>query len=334
MIEIIRQPTHAHRGECRETPLPEEARIGPIVEFSAFRAIGADHLLVAWNALQRRCEELEMRKARELIAKIGFAEPQMRQLGAVSLTLTSLRTLTGVSHLGGGAVLAKLSFKRHRFPPVVIRHAIWLYFRFSLSLRDVEELLAQRGVDVTYESIRCWVDKFGPQIARRLRARRAAPSPRWHLDEMVSSIAGQQFYIWRAVDDEGEVLDLVVQRERDTAAALKLLKRLLRNQPVEPQSITTDGLRSYSAALHDLGLLAHHRPGRLRDNNRAENSHLPIRRRERQMQHFKSVASAQRFLTTHAAIYNTFYLQRHLSSRRVMRINREAAATAWCAAAR
>lgn len=239
-----------------------------------------------------------------------------------------------MSAFWGGLLLAKLSFKRHRFPPVVIRHAVWLYFRFSLSFRDVEELLAQRGVDVTYETIRCWTNKFGPQIARRLRARRQAPSPRWHLDEMVSSIGGKQFYIWRAVDDEGEVLDLVVQKERDTQAALKLLKRLLRNQPVMPHTITTDGLRSYPAALHDLGLLHLHRPGRLRDNNRAENSHLPIRRRERQMQHFKSAASAQRFLTTHAAIYNTFYLQRHLSSRHALRRNRKAAAGIWASASR
>lgn len=168
--------------------------------------------------------------------------------------------------------MAKLSLKRHRLPPIIIRYAVWLYFRFSLSLRDVEELLAQRGVDVTYETIRCWTNKFGPQIAKRLRARRHAPSPRWHLDETVSSIGGKQYYIWRAVDDENEVLDLVVQKERDTRAALKLLKRLLRNQPVEPERIATDGLRSYPAALHDLGLLHLHRPGRLRDNNRAENS--------------------------------------------------------------
>jgi hypothetical protein len=128
-----------------------------------------------------------------------------------------------------------------------------------------------------------------------------------------------------AVDDEGEALNLVVQKERDTQAALKLLKRLLRNQPVEPQTITTAGLRSHPAALHDLGLLHLHRPGRLRDNNRAENSHLSIRRRERHMQHFKSAASAKRFLTTHAAISNTFYLQRHLSSRQALRTSLEIA---------
>lgn len=126
-------------------------------------------------------------------------------------------------------------------------------------------------------------------------------------------------YLWCAVDDEGEVLDLVIQRRRDTGAALKLLKRLLRNQPVEPQSITTDGLSSYAAALRELDLIDLHRPGRLRENNRAENLHLPIRRRERNAQGFKSQASAQRFLTIHAATYNTFYVQRHLISRQTLR---------------
>ncbi|PZT99109.1 MAG: IS6 family transposase [Brevundimonas sp.] len=225
-----------------------------------------------------------------------------------------------------------LSFKRHRYPAEVIRHAVWLYFRFSLSMRDVEELLAQRGIEVSYETIRCWTKKFGPLIARRLKKRRPVPSPRWHLDETVCRIGGRRMYLWRAVDDEGEVLDLVVQRRRDTEAALKLLKRLLRNQPVKPKRITTDGLLSYGAALRELGLAQIHRPGRLRENNRIENSHLPIRRRERQQQGFKSQPSAQRFLTTHAAIYNTFYIQRHLISRPTLRRFRAEADLAWAAA--
>ncbi|MCA0367129.1 MAG: IS6 family transposase [Proteobacteria bacterium] len=225
-----------------------------------------------------------------------------------------------------------LSFKRHRFPAEVIRHAVWLYFRFSLSFRDVETLLAQRGIDVSYETIRCWTIKFGSLIARRLKKRRWAPTGRWHLDEVFCWIGGRQMYLWRAVDDEGEILDVVVQRGRDTDAALKLLKRLLHNQPVEPESITTDSLASYGAALKKLKLNHLHRPGRLRDNNRVENSHLPIRRRERQQQGFKSRASAQRFLTTHAAIYNTFNLQRHLISRSTLRRFRTDADAAWAAA--
>ena len=214
----------------------------------------------------------------------------------------------------------------------MIRHAVWLYFRFTLSFRVVEELLAQRGVEVSYETIRRWTIKFGPQIARNLKRHRAAPSPRWHLDEMVCTVGGKRMYLWRAVDDEGEVLDLAMQRRRDTQAALKLLRRLLRNQPVEPETITTDGLGSYAAALEELGLHARHRPGRLRENNRAENSHLPIRRRERKQQKFKSQGSAQRFLTTHAAVYNTFTVQRHLIRRPTLRRFQAEAMATWTAA--
>ena len=158
-----------------------------------------------------------------------------------------------------------ISFKRHRFPADVIRRAVWLYFRFTLSFRDVEELLAQRGIEVSYETIRCWTIKFGPLFARNLKRRRPWPSPRWHLDEMVCTVAGKRMYLWRAVDDEGEVLDLVMQRRRDIDAALKLLRRLLRNQPIEPETITTDGLGSYVSALRELGLGHCHRPGRLQE---------------------------------------------------------------------
>jgi putative transposase len=232
--------------------------------------------------------------------------------------------------------IARLSFKRHRFPSDVIRHAVCLCFRFTLSFRDVEELLAQRGISVSYETVRCWTIKFGPQIAAKLRYRRAAPSPRWHLDEMVCNTTSERVNLWRAVDDEGEVLDLVVQKRRDTAAALKLLKllkRMLRNQHVEPESIVTDGLASYGCALKLLRLQDCHRPGRLRENNRAENSHLAIRRRERKMLGFKSLPSAQRFLTTHAAIYNAFDFQRHPISRPTLRLFRTRADCVWNQAA-
>jgi transposase-like protein len=121
--------------------------------------------------------------------------------------------------------MAPLSYRRHRFPPEIIQHAIWLYLRFTLSYRDVEELLAERGFDLSYETVRRWVLKFGPAIARRLRQRRPRPSDRWHLDEMVVRIAGERMYLWRAVDDEGEVLDMLVQRQRDSRAALRLMRQ-------------------------------------------------------------------------------------------------------------
>jgi putative transposase len=225
-----------------------------------------------------------------------------------------------------------ISFKRHRFPPDAIRHAVWLYFRFTLSIRDVEELMLQRGIEVSREAIRCWVNKFGPLIAASLRRRRGPPTGRWHLDEMVVNIAGRRMYLWRAVDDEGEVLDVLVQKRRNATAAMKLLRRLLKNQGVVPEMITTDGLSSYAAALKDAGLADRHRSGGIRENNRVENSHLVIRRRERKQQKFKSQGSAQRFLATHAAVYNIFNLQQHLISRSTLRFLRTQADRAWEAA--
>ena len=168
--------------------------------------------------------------------------------------------------------MAPISYRRHRFPPVVIQHAVWLYLRFTLSYRDVEELLAERGLDLSYESVRSWVLKFGPAIARGLRRYRPRPSDRWHLDEMVVRIAGKHMYLWRAVDHEGEVLEILVQRRRDRSAAVKLMRKLLRKQGFAPTRVTTDKLRSYGAAFRHLGLSCHHEEG-LRENNRAENSH-------------------------------------------------------------
>jgi putative transposase len=224
-----------------------------------------------------------------------------------------------------------LSYRRHRFPAPIIQHAIWLYLRFTLSYRDVEDLLAERGLDVSYETVRRWVLKFGPGIARRLRRSRPSPSDRWHLDEMVVRIAGKRMYLWRAVDHEGEVLDMLVQRRRDKRAALRLMRKLLRKQGFAPKLLVTDKLSSYGSAFRHLRLTCPHEQG-IRKNNRPENSHQAVRRRERKMQRLKSAGSAQRFLSIHAAVHNTFNLQRHLISRSTLRTFRAEATAEWQAA--
>ena len=224
--------------------------------------------------------------------------------------------------------MQKISYRRHRFHPDIIRQAVWLYFRFTMSYRDVEDLLAERGIDVSYETVRLWVLKFGQAYACRIRKRRSPTFDRWHLDEVFVKIAGTQMYLWRAVDSEGEVLDILVQRRRDKRAATKLMRELLRNQCVHPTQIVTDKLKSCGVALRDLHLGHIHETGH-RLNKRAESSHVPIRRRERKMQRFKSPASAQRFLSIHGQIYNLFNVQRHLISRPTLRIFRNQAMVEW-----
>jgi transposase-like protein len=224
--------------------------------------------------------------------------------------------------------MAQISYKRHRFPAEIIQHAVWLYFRFTLSFRDVEDLLAERGLDISYESIRYWVLKFGKQYARRIDQRRPRPNCQWHLDEMFIKINSKWTYLWRAVDDEGEVLEVLVQSRRNKKAALKLIRKLLKKQGFLPNKMVTDKLPSYGAALRDLGLSRCHDFGG-RKNNRVENSHQPVRRRERKMQRFKSAGSAQRFLSVHSSIYNLFNFQRHLISRNTLRKFRDTASTEW-----
>ncbi len=201
-------------------------------------------------------------------------------------------------------------------------------FPVSLSYRDIEDLVAECGIDLSYETVRRWALKFGQAYARRLRTTRPRPDVRWHLDEVFVSIAGKRMYLWRAVDSEGEVLDILVQSRRNKKAALKLMRKLLKKQGFVPDAFVTDKLPSYGAALKDMGLAQSHDFGG-RKNNRAENSHLPVRQRERRMQRFKSARSAQRFLSTHATVYNTFNVQRHLISRKTLRQFRNQAMSLW-----
>ncbi len=196
---------------------------------------------------------------------------------------------------------------------MIIQHTVWLYAHFTLSFRDVEELLAERGIQVSYETIRRWVAKFGTQIARRLRHHRPRPHSLWHLDEMFVSMNGQRSYLWRAIDQNGEILDVLVQAKRDKKAALKLMRKLIKKSGLAPRTIVTDKLRSYAAAFRDLGLTARHHQARWK-NNRIEGSHVYVRRRERRMQGFRSPGAAQRFLSLHAVTYNTFNTRRRLIS--------------------
>jgi transposase-like protein len=221
-----------------------------------------------------------------------------------------------------------ISFKRHRFPPEVIQHAVWLYARFTLSYRDVEDLLAERGIEVSNETVRRWFLKFGRLVAVNLRRSRPRASARWHLDEMVIKIRDRKHWLWRAVDDEGEVLDFLVQPRRCAKSAQRLLRKLLKKRRFPPERITTDKLKSYAVAIRTGRLSAVHDRG-LRANNRAENSHQPVRRRERKQQRFKSPGSAQRFLSIHAAVYNAFYVQRHLLTRRIFKEFRTDAFAVW-----
>ena len=203
------------------------------------------------------------------------------------------------------------TYKRHRFPPEIISYAVWLYYRFNLSHRDIEDLLAERGIIVSREAIRLWCIKFGALYARRLQQKHRGFGDTFYIDEVFIKINGKQHYLWRAVDQDGEVVDVYLQAKRDGAAAKRFFRRLLRSHGGEPRKIVTDKLRSYDVAHRELILSTIHSTKQY-GNNRAEQSHEATRVRERGMRRFKSVRQAQRFLDAHAAVSNLFNLGRHL----------------------
>jgi putative transposase len=223
-------------------------------------------------------------------------------------------------------------FRYFNSSPEMIRLVVMMYVRFPPSLRNVEDLLAERGIDISHETIRFWWNRFGPIFAKEIRKKRVARMRcyaqwRWHLDEVFVKINGKLRYLWRAVDHEGEVLETVVTAKRAKVAALKFLKRAMKKYG-RPRSVVTDGLCSYLAAMKEIGAGSHHETGR-RLNNRAENSHQPFRRRERVMPRFRSTKTLQKFSSIHAAVHNHFDHERHLVSREIYKGRRSAALVEW-----
>jgi putative transposase len=219
-------------------------------------------------------------------------------------------------------------YKRHRFPAEIISHCVWLYFRFCLSYRDVEELMAERGIILTYEAVRYWCGKFGQAYAHQLRHRRPRPGDKWHLDEVFLTLNGERHDLWRAVDQDGTILDILVQRRRDKAAAKKFFRKLLRGLTYVPRVIITDQRKSDGVALRDILPSVEHRQHRYL-NNRAENSHQPTRQRERRMQRFKSAGHAQRFLAAYGPIASHFRPRRHRLSAPAYRQERRQRFQTW-----
>lgn len=218
--------------------------------------------------------------------------------------------------------------QRHRFPSEIISHAVWLYHQFCLSFREVEELLAERGITVTYETVRQWCQKFGPEYARKLKKRQGRLGDTWHLDEVFILIQGKQHYLWRAVDQDGDVIDILVQPRRNQQAAKRFFHRLLKGQDSEPRWLVTDKLRSYDAAHRKMMPTVEHR-NHVYANNRAEVSHQPTRQREYHMRGFPSSTQAQRFLTLQGLTNNLFRLGRHLMQAVNYRILRTQAFQVW-----
>jgi putative transposase len=219
-------------------------------------------------------------------------------------------------------------YKRHRFPPEIIQYVVWLYHRFNLSHRDIKDLLSQRGIQVSYEANRLWCNKFGSKYAQRLRRKHQGYGDTFFIDEVFVKIQGHRHYLWRAVDQDGEVVDVFLQKRRDGKAAKRFFKRLLKNHKGEPRRIVTDKLGSYRVAHRELIPEAIHDTTQYA-NNRVELSHELTRVRERGMRKFKSMEQAQRFLNAHAAVYNLFNLGRHLVSAENYRLFRQRAFATW-----
>ena len=219
-------------------------------------------------------------------------------------------------------------YRGHRFPAEIISHTVWLYFRFTLSFRDIDELLAARGIFVTYETIRQWCLKFGQAFANELRRRQPRRGDKWHLDEMVITMNGKHHYLWRAVDQEGFTLDILVQSRRNTKAAKRFFRKLLKGLHYVPRVLITDKLKSYAAAKKTVMPGVEHRQHKGL-NNRAELSHQRTRQQERQMRRFKSPRQAQRFLSAHGPINNLFYLRRHRIPAAQYRAARRDALDTW-----
>jgi len=223
-------------------------------------------------------------------------------------------------------------FRYFNSSPEVIRLAVLMYVKYPLSLRNVEDLLAERGIDISHETVRHWWNRFGPLFAGDIRRQRANRMRslrqwKWHLDEMYVKVNGEMRYLWRAVDHEGEVLESFVTKDRDKAAALTFMKKAMKRFGI-PEAITTDGLRSYRAAMNELGNSAKQEIGRWA-NNRVENSHLPFRRRERAMLRFRQMKTLQKFASVHANVHNHFNSERHLVDRRTYKALRSAALAEW-----
>jgi len=219
-------------------------------------------------------------------------------------------------------------FRYFKTSPEIIRLAVMMYVRFPLSLRQVEDLLHERGIDVSYETVRYWWNRFGPMFAAEIKKNRSAQTRsrtqwRWHLDEVFVRINGETHYLWRAVDHEGQVLESFVTKRRDRKAALTFLRKAMKLYG-RPEIIVTDKLRSYRAAMKQIGIASRQETGRWL-NNRAENSPQPFRRRERAMAKFRNSRSLQKFSSIHASVHNHFNLERHLVTRKFFKLNRAAA---------